>query len=137
LAWRGRARAPATVLAHARGHPEHPPGRLPDAPRPRRALPAVCHPDSSTPPNQVSPQKYATYEAHPSDAASLGVPLQSHASLAAARAACGSDPACIGIKSAPADPISPWRTFGGAHWINAVGKVRATGDGINPWVPTP
>ena len=80
---------------------------------------------------------YVAYEAHPSDAESLGQPLKAYPTRQQAVEAC-SDAACIGIKYLHMDlGPNPWRTFRGALWEGVTGKVRVTGENIDPWVPGP
>lgn len=92
--------------------------------------------NSNLPTQQVKEGKYATYPAHPTDAASLGTKLNAHATRAAAETECKSSARCAGIKFVHTDAgNAPWRTFGGISWASAAGKVRATGDSVNPWLP--
>jgi hypothetical protein len=86
----------------------------------------------------VSDQRYAAYEAHPTDAASLGQPLAAYAARAEALDACGTDAACVGIKFVSGAPDGkPWRTFRGSLWEGVTGKVRVVGEAINPWIAAP
>lgn len=77
------------------------------------------------------------YEAHPSDANSLGEPLGSYPSLSAADEACGLTSACIGLKFVHTAASLPWRTFRGTLWEGVTGKVRVLGENVNPWVAGP
>lgn len=80
---------------------------------------------------QISYGRYVAYEAHPSDAESLGQPLKDYATLRPALTACTADVTCIGLKSAPA---GAWRTFAGTQWEGVTGKVRVVGESIDVWV---
>ncbi|GBF97679.1 hypothetical protein Rsub_09737 [Raphidocelis subcapitata] len=77
-------------------------------------VPNVDDPSRSYALFEVSDQRYAAYEAHPTDAASLGQPLGSYAKRSEALNACGTDGACVGIKFVAGAPDGkPWRTFRG------------------------
>lgn len=80
-----------------------------------------------------------TYPAHPSDAASLGVHLTALATRDAAVAACNRLARCVGIKYAAGGGGggAPWRLFGAILWEDVVGKVKATGENLNHWLPAP
>lgn len=80
---------------------------------------------------------YIGYDAHPTDAASLGEPLSAYSTLTQAEQACSASEACAGIKFVHTEPSSPWKTFKGTKWEGATGKVRATGENINPWAAEP
>ena len=71
---------------------------------------------------------YVGCEAHPSDTASLGVPISKFASRAAAAAACNKQYRCIGMHFVNTDQVTPWRTFGAVLWEGAAGRVKATGE---------
>jgi hypothetical protein len=123
------------------------PGRGGALPACGRSRPAAHHPHRDadrqraaflTPaPPPPRPQavegRYVGYPAHPTDAASLGQPLGAFATLALARQACDALASCNGFKFAHSDPV-PWKTFGGKLWEGVTGKVRLTGESIDPWV---
>jgi hypothetical protein len=98
------------------------------APRPRACNPA---------PPQVQKGSYVAFVAHPTDAASLGSPLAAYATRAEAEAACNVVAACVGFKFVHTDATLPWKTFSAIKWGGVVGKVRAVGENINPWIPDP
>lgn len=56
------------------------------------------------------------------------------ANFKATRTACNKAPDCIGLTW---DFATGWRTFKGALWEDAVGKVRVVGNAINSWVAIP
>lgn len=84
---------------------------------------------------QASSGRYVAYEAHPSDAESLGRPLDAYQTRQEALTACKTNSACIGFKFVHTDVGSnPWRTFAGTLWEGATGKVRVTGENIDAWI---
>ncbi|KAI8474459.1 MAG: hypothetical protein J3K34DRAFT_493826 [Monoraphidium minutum] len=86
---------------------------------------------------EVLGNHYVAYPAHPSDAASLGDVISSHATRLAAEAACLGRERCVGYKSVRADAAAPWKTFAARLKEGAVGKVRASGAALAPWLPEP
>ena len=86
---------------------------------------------------QVEDGMYVGYEAHPSDVASLGVPIATFASRAAAVAACDQQDRCTGMLFVNTDQAAPWRTFGALLWEGVTGRVKATGENLNPWNSEP
>ncbi|KAI8465713.1 MAG: hypothetical protein J3K34DRAFT_525137 [Monoraphidium minutum] len=84
---------------------------------------------------EIKAGRYVAYEAHPSDAASLGQPLAAYQTRQEAQAACETSAACAGYKYVHTESADkPWRTFRGALWEGVTGKVRVTGGSIDPWV---
>lgn len=90
---------------------------------------------------KATEMQYVAYLAHASDATSLGgdTPLGSFATRELAQAACDSAQlSCIGIKHVSTDAAGTrWKTFAGIKWEGAVGKVKAVGDNLNPWIADP
>ena len=104
---------------------------------PALTLAADAHRRRSVHP-QVSPGRFVGYEAHPSDAASLGQPISAFPTLRAAITACRPDPRCIGMKYVhDTASANKFQTFQGTLWEGVTGKVRVTGESIDPWVVTP
>lgn len=76
------------------------------------------------------------WNAHASDAASLGRALGAHATLAAALDACNTAAACVGIKFVSTEVTDPWRTFQGSMWEGVVSKPRVVGgNNLDAWIP--
>ena len=80
---------------------------------------------------------YAAYNAHPTDAASLGNQLSAYPTRAAAVDACNKASSCIGSKYVAGAAAAPWRTFGGTLWEDVTGRAKGSGQNLNPWVPQP
>lgn len=74
------------------------------------------------------------YAAHATDAASLGLPLGSYATLADALAACNGAAACVGIKFVHTEVTAPWRTFQGSSWEGATSSARVIGGNVDAWI---
>ncbi|KAI8470025.1 MAG: hypothetical protein J3K34DRAFT_521703 [Monoraphidium minutum] len=71
---------------------------------------------------EVKEGKYVVYEAESAaDADAIGVTIATtHATRAAATAACDGDAACAGVSYAAG--AAAWRTFGGQAWAGGVGR---------------
>jgi hypothetical protein len=99
--------------------------------------PARCHPRPIPPPDPFPFAVNPPAVVYPGvEGESVGVPIAgktAFATLDSAKTACQADRECVGMTGGP----SGWSLFAGALREGAVGKVRAVGEAINPWMPAP